>query len=73
MPSPIYQYVINPDVSISIRRGPSIFMNVLVHELHYFNLYIKIFSKIRQLKNLNKLRIITVVKFHGVFLDNGAC
>jgi len=33
MPSPIYQYVINLDVSLPITRGPGVFMNVSVQEL----------------------------------------
>jgi len=30
MPSPVYQYVINLVVSHQIKRGPDVFMNVLV-------------------------------------------
>ena len=32
MPSPIYQYVVNLVVSLAIRRGPGVFVNVPVRE-----------------------------------------
>jgi hypothetical protein len=32
MPSPIYQYVIDLIVSLPIRRGPGVFMNVSVRK-----------------------------------------
>jgi len=28
MPSPVYEYVINPAVSLPKRRGPRVFMNI---------------------------------------------
>jgi len=37
MPSPIYPYMINLDVSLPIRRGPGEFMNVLVQEHQALN------------------------------------
>jgi len=37
MPSPIYQYVIDPVVSLPHRRGPGVFMNVCVSEKYFLN------------------------------------
>jgi len=37
MSSPVYQYVINLVVSLPIRRGPGVFMNVLVREHRALN------------------------------------
>jgi hypothetical protein len=37
MPSPIYQYVIDLIVSLPIRRGPGVFMNVSVREHRALN------------------------------------
>ena len=33
MPPPIYQHVMNLAVSLPIRKGPGVFMNVLVRSL----------------------------------------
>ena len=38
MPSPIYQHVINLILSLPIRRGPGVFMNVSVQEHHTPNI-----------------------------------
>jgi hypothetical protein len=40
MPSPIYQYVIYLVMSLPIRRGPGVIMNVSVLEHRAFNNYI---------------------------------
>ena len=37
MPSPVYQYVIDLIVSLPIRRGPAVFMNVSVQEHRAIN------------------------------------
>ena len=37
MPSPIYQYVFDLVVSLPIRRGPGVFMNVCVSEQCFVN------------------------------------
>jgi len=37
MPSPVYQYVINLVVSLPIRRGPGVIMNVLVQKHRALN------------------------------------
>jgi len=37
MPSPIYQYVTNLVVSLPIRRGPGVLMNVSVQEHRALN------------------------------------
>jgi len=37
LPSPIYEYVINLVVRLSIRRGPGVFMNVSVGEHRTLN------------------------------------
>jgi len=37
MPSPIYQYVVNLVVSLTIRGGPGVFMNVPVREHRALN------------------------------------
>jgi len=37
VPSPIYQYVVNLVVSIAIRGGPHVFMNVPVREHRALN------------------------------------
>jgi len=39
IPSTVYEYVINPAVSLPKRRGPRVFMNVLVVEHHAVNKY----------------------------------
>jgi len=40
MPSPVYQYVIDLVVSLPIRRGPGVLMNVSVGERRAINYYI---------------------------------
>jgi len=40
MPSSVYQYVIDLVVSLPIRRGPDVLMNVLVGEHRALNYYI---------------------------------
>lgn len=37
MSSPIYQYVINPIVSLPMRKGPGVVMNVSVWEHQAYN------------------------------------
>jgi len=37
MPSPVYQHVINLVVSLPIKKGPGVLMNVLVQECHVLN------------------------------------
>jgi len=37
MPSPVYQYVMKLLASLAIRRGPGVFVNVLVHEHRALN------------------------------------
>jgi len=57
MPSPIYQYVINLVVSLTIRGGPGVFVNVPVREhraLNHTLFYNPAISKITQSFALGK-------------------
>jgi len=46
MPSSIYQYVINLVVSLPIRRGPGVLMNVAVREHRALNNYVFLCGKV---------------------------
>ena len=55
MPSPVYQYVINLAVSLPIRRGPGILMNVSVWEYYALNNQIFDAAKVTVLTPLSLL------------------
>ena len=60
MPSPIYQYVNNLVVSLPIRRGPGVFMKVLVQEhcaLNNYNFEVAKFTILTPLSLLSRCRL----------------
>jgi hypothetical protein len=55
MPSPVYQYVVSLAVSLPNRRGPGVFINVLVREHHALNKYVFDVAKFNILTPLSLL------------------
>jgi hypothetical protein len=53
MPSPVYHFVINLVVSIPLRRGPGVFMNVSMWEHHALNNKIFEVAKFTVLKSVS--------------------
>jgi len=65
MPSPTYQYVVNLVVTLTIRGGPGVFMNVPVREYRALNHQIflcgqVVFEKVNFLTNLEKASLLCI-------------
>ena len=68
MPSPIYQYVVNLVVSLTIRGGPGVFVNVPVREHRALNHQIYIYKFNLKLKNKNlSWQVNEAQKYNGIF------